>query len=130
MTNIKTTSDTVGMGKAYWKSLIVQQLMYASPILNYTRKNINKIQIIENGVYRFLMHMAGYTTNAALRGEMGASKFLTRAIEARLMFIKGTLESGNQLVNKTLKEERGRSTWNKIMNGYLKTTKLKYEDLI
>ena len=53
MSNIKTTCDLLNMGKACWKSLIVQKLMYASPILNYTRKDISKIQVIENGFYRF-----------------------------------------------------------------------------
>ena len=94
------------MGKTLWKSLAVQYLLYASPVMNYSRENINNIQVVENGVYRYLMDMTGYATNAALKGEIGASKVITRVIESRLVFIKGLLERNNKFMYEIMEDIR------------------------
>ena len=103
MYKVKTSCDPVGMGKMIWKSIAVQGLLYASPAMNYTLKEIEGLQIVENSVYRNLLEVANFTPNATLKGEIGALKMLTRIIEERLIFLKGIQENNNEFMKKILK---------------------------
>ena len=40
------------IGKVYWKSLALPSILYGGNIISLTEQDINKLQVIENGVYR------------------------------------------------------------------------------
>ena len=58
---------------------------------------------VENSVYRYLLGVGGYATIAALRGEIGASRIETRAMETTLLYIKDMMESKFENIKTYLK---------------------------
>ena len=48
----KTCCNKILIGKAYWKSIALPSILYGSSIINITNTEINKLQRIENQVYR------------------------------------------------------------------------------
>ena len=67
-------------------------LMYGKQVVVLSKKVIEKLQAIENGVYRYLIGVAGYSPVATLRGEVGASRVESRVMETILMFARDTLQ--------------------------------------
>ena len=67
-------------------------IMYGKQIVILSKKVIKKLQAIENGVFRYLIGVAGYGQVAALRGEVGASRVESRVMETVLMFTLDTLQ--------------------------------------
>ena len=67
---IKKSYDKTTVGKAIWKLQMMPAIMYGKQIIILTKKIIKKLQVIENGVYRYLIGVAGYGQVAALRGEV------------------------------------------------------------
>ena len=72
--------------------------------MNFTKKQTNDLQVIENRVYRIILGATSATPIAALRGEVGASEMESRLIKDRLLFTKNMLESENSLVRKTIEK--------------------------
>ena len=88
---IKKGYDRTTVGKAVWKLQMMPALMYGKEVVIMSKKVIDKLQAIENGVYRYLIGVTGSTPVATLRGEIGASRVETRAMETVLMFARDTL---------------------------------------
>lgn len=40
------------IGKTFWKSLVLPTVLYGSCLINYTEKEMEQLQTVENGVYR------------------------------------------------------------------------------
>ena len=91
MAQIKKSYDKFTVGKAMWKHIMVTALMFGKAVVMTLNTTINRVQAIENSVYRYLLGVGGYVTIAALRGEIGASRMETRMIETILMYTKDTL---------------------------------------
>ena len=89
---IKKSYDKTTVGKAVWKLQMIPALMYGKQVVILSKKVIQKLQTIENGVFRYLIGVAGYSPVATLRGEVGASRVESRVMETVLTFARDTLQ--------------------------------------
>ena len=121
---IARSCHKITIGKAYWKSVCLPSILYGASILNFTENEINKLQTIENGVYRQILGAPKYAQTCTLRGEVGASSMKARIIEGRFMFLKSIIE-----IYKTKTQEnanREEDNRNKLMKEILRKTKLNF----
>ena len=79
------------VGKAYWKGLCLPSILYAAEVIEYTDSEINKLQVIENSVYRTILGARKFSPVATLRGEIGASLMKSRIDKNKLNFVNGIL---------------------------------------
>ena len=91
--NIRKSYDKVTVGKTIWKQIMVTAFMFWKAVVPVSKTSIKKVQAVENSVYRYLLGVGGYATIAALRGEIGASRIETRAMETTLLYIKDMVDS-------------------------------------
>lgn len=66
---IERSCNKLMVGKAYWKNLALPSILHGIEIINLTEQEINKLQTIENSVYRKILNAPSYATNSSLRGE-------------------------------------------------------------
>ena len=92
------------VGKTYWKSLALPSILYGANIIDFNEKDIKKLQVIENGVFRQLLGAPKYAPVCTLRGEVGASLMETRIITGHLQFVRGGLQGTNQLLKEVIEE--------------------------
>ena len=120
------------IGKNYWKGIVLPTVLHGAGLMNPGGALINKLQRMENGVYRKILGARRNTVVEVLRGEVGASATETRFIESRLMLTKSMWEGKNEWVKEILKKvrENGRNNWNRVLNGYLKKIGISFEELI
>ena len=119
------------IGKTFWKNVVIPSILQGIGIITFTKKEINKLQIIENEVYRKILGGKGYTPISILRGDVGSSKMKTRFIESKLVLIKGILAGKNTLTKEILyktREEKG-NKWNQQVDEHLKETNIKFIEI-
>ena len=73
LAQIKKSADRVIVGKAIWKLMAIPAILFGRAVIPTSNTQIEKLQRIENRVWRYLLGIGGYSTVEALRGEMGAS---------------------------------------------------------
>ena len=99
---------------------MIPAILYGKQVVILTKKLIDKLQTIENGVYRYLLGVGNTTPVVTLRGEVGASRVETRAMETALMFTRDTLQGRFEKVKSYMSHEtetiKGR--WAKAVNKY------------
>ena len=78
---IKKSFDKVIVGKAIWKLMMVPGLLFGKAVVVTAKTTIDKIQRIENSVWKYLLGLGGYTTVESLRGEIEASIMISRIME-------------------------------------------------
>ena len=90
-------------------------------VMNLWKKDIDRLQTLENGVYRQLLGGRKATPIAILRGEVGSSMVRTRVIQARLILVKSIIEGENTLLKQVLGEimRVGKSRWYLTLMEYL-----------
>ena len=86
------------IGKTYWKGVVLPTLLYGAPIIDWNEKEIEKLQKIENTVWRCILGGPGYTPNVVLRGEIGASTMKSRIIKSKLTYTNWTTRTKNGLL--------------------------------
>ena len=87
------------VGKTFWKGIALANILYASEIIVFNKENLNKLQKIENKVYRLILNLPIYTAVGFLRGEIGASDVISRDMKNKILFMKHALtEDRNQLL--------------------------------
>ena len=96
---IKKSYDKVTVDKAKWKQIMVTALLFGKAVVVVAKTTINKVQTIENRVYRYLLGVAIYVTVAELRKEIGASRMETIVMETMLMYEKDTLTGNFEQIN-------------------------------
>ena len=128
---IKKSCNKLLIGKTYWKSLALPSILYGTNIMPITEGEINKLQVIENGVFRQMLGAPKYAPNAALRGEVGASLMSTRVITGRLQYVRSILQGKNQLLKEVVIEmtENDQNKWMKTTMTYMREAGLKMQDL-
>ena len=89
---IKNNYDKASVGKTKWKLQMMPLIRYGKQVVVLPIRIIKKLQTIENGVFRYLIGVAGYGQVAALRGEVGASRVKNRIMDTILMFALDTLQ--------------------------------------
>ena len=75
-----------------WKQQAVPALLFGKQVVTLTKKIIDKLQKIENNVYRYLLGVGPTTPVETLRGEVGASSVESRIMETMLTFTRDTLQ--------------------------------------
>ena len=80
------------IGKAYWKSLGLSTVLYATEITESTETDLKQLQIVDNYVYRAILQTPKYAAISALRSEVGASSAIDRDVKTKILFAKHLLE--------------------------------------
>jgi len=73
---IKKIFDKVVVGKAIWKLMIVPGLLFRKAVIATAKSTIDKIQAIENKVWKYPLGLGGYTAVVTKRRD----KYLHDAI--------------------------------------------------
>ena len=70
LAKIKRSADKVIVGKAIWKLMAIPAILFGRAVVTTSKKQIEKLQRLENKVWRYLLGIGGYSTVEALRGEI------------------------------------------------------------
>merc|ERR1712179_486654 len=131
LAKIKRSADKVIVGKAIWKLMAIPALLFGRAVITTTKEQIEKIQRLENKVWRCLLGIGGYSTVESLRGEIGASMVKSRVMQTVLMYVVDTLTSKFKNVKAmmlhTIEKEKGK--WFKFANGYRIELGISWDDL-
>ena len=122
LAKIKKSADKVIVGKAIWKLMAIPAILFGRAIVTTSKKQIEKLQRLENKVWRYLLGIGGYAAIEALRGEIGASMVRSRIMETMLMYVVDTLAGKFQEVKKMMLHTitKGKGRWYKAINEYRK----------
>ena len=121
------------VGKVFWKGVALPSLLHSMEAIYLTKAEINKLQIIENKVYRIILRAPRYTPNSALRSEVGASCHYTRDMKNKLAYIKYIMnDNGNSLVKDIFLDifEKQSTKWARVVKEYLKEIDLNIQGLL
>ena len=91
LAKIKRSADKVIVGKAIWKLMAIPAILFGRAVVTTSKKQIEKLQRLENKVWRYLLGIGGYSTMETLRGEIGASMVKSRIMQTMLMYVVDTL---------------------------------------
>ena len=117
---VNKSADRVIVGKAMWKMIAIPALLFGRAVVTTTKRNIKKLQIIENRVWRYLLGIGGYSTVEALRGEIGASMVKSRIMETMLQYLINTLSSQFSNVKEMMEDtiSKGKGKWINAIEEY------------
>ena len=117
---VNKSADRVIVGKAMWKMIAIPALLFGRAVVTTTKRNIGKLQIIENRVWRYLLGIGGYSTVEALRGEIGASMVKSRIMETMLQYLISTLSSQFSDIKEMMEDTilKGKGRWIKAIEEY------------
>ena len=73
-------------------------ILFGRAVVVTPKTYIEKVQRVENKVWRYLLGIGGYCTVEALRGEIGASMMHTRIMETMLLYVVDTLSSVFEII--------------------------------
>ena len=111
--------------------MAIPALLFGRAVVTTTKEKIEKIQRLENKIWRCLLGIGGYSTVESLRGEIGASMVKSRIMQTMLMYVVDTLSSKFQNVKDmmldTIEKEKGK--WFKVANGYRNELGISWDDL-
>ena len=106
-------------------------LLFGRAVVVTSKTAIEKLQSIENKVWRYLLGIGGYSTVEALRGEIGASMVKARIMETMLVFIVDTLASDFRDIKKLMNDsiEKGKGKWFNAVDEYRQELELTWEKM-
>ena len=117
---IEKSSNKLMIRKTYWKNVAIPSILYGSSIVNFSDTDIEKLQRIENGVYRQILGAPRYAANCTLRGEVGASLMKRRILTGRISYNMKILSGNNDLLKKILESmNRKQLAWAKVTSKYM-----------
>ena len=96
------------IGKTYWKSVVLPSVLMGTSVVCWNKGEIEKLQRIENGVWRVILGAPSYTANVTLQGEIGASSMEARDMKIKLSYESYLSGCCNELVRSVYEETRGR----------------------
>merc|ERR1712008_330115 len=99
-------SNKVLMGKTFWKGVALPSILMGAGVMNFKQEDINKLQTIENGVYRKILGGGWSTPIVTLRGEMGSSMMESRIMENKILLVKSIIDGKNELMKEILRNMR------------------------
>ena len=131
ISQITKSFDKVIVGKAIWKLMMVPGLLFGKAVVVTAKSTINKVQSIENRVYKYLIGVAGYATIAALRGEIGASRMESRVMETMLMYAKDTSTGDFEQVKTYMEHDiqTSKGEWIRTVNSHMTKLGISWDDL-
>merc|ERR1711874_706091 len=131
LAQIKKSADKVIVGKATWKLMAIPAILFGRAVITTNKAHIEKLQRLENKVWRYLLGIGGYAAIEALRGEIGASMVKSRIMETMLAYVVDTLAGKFQEVKKMMLHTitKGKGRWYKAINEYSTELNLSWDDL-
>merc|ERR1711895_307617 len=121
MGNVRKSADKAVIGKAMWKQGSVPAILYGRAVIPASKTLTKELQENENRVWRHILGIGGYTTVAALRGEIGSSLMKTRIMNNALQYVRSALsgEFGNikEMMEDTIRRKKGK--WYTTTNSYI-----------
>ena len=114
------------IGKTYWKSAALPEILHGTEIIYLNKKHINKLQIEENKALRYTVHAVKCTAISALRGEIGTSLQESRDMKSKILFINHIMQHNNLMKEILMQqyEERKPSKWMKQIKSYMKAVNI------
>ena len=100
--------------------MMVPGLRFGKAVITTAKSTIDKIQAIENKVWKYLLGLGGYTAVESLRGEIGTSMMQSRIMETMLLYVVDTLSSNFENLKKYMNDEieKEKGQWIKTINNY------------
>ena len=128
---IKSSCDMVVVGKAIWKAIDIPAALYGRAGIPISEESINKLQRIENRVWRYLLGIKGYSMVKGLRGEIEASSVQSRIMEPMLSFIVSTNKSSFTNLKEMMKGSiaRRKYKWYRTVNRYREEIDLTWSEI-
>merc|ERR1711942_339734 len=128
---IKKSADKVVVGKAIWKLMAIPSLLFGRAVVPTCKTTIEALQRKENKVWRYLLGIGGYSTVAALRGEIGASMVKSRIMETTLQFVRSTMNSEFNNIKEMMLDtiKTGVGKWYTMVNSFREELDIKWVDL-
>jgi hypothetical protein len=83
---IEILVSKIMIGKTLWKSMVLPSLLYGVGVMDITKKEVNKLQVIENRVYRAMLGAPRHIPVCMLRAEIGSSMMRTRIIKTKINY--------------------------------------------
>ena len=130
---VSRACNKVLIGETYWTSVVVPSLMFGAPVVAWNQGELEELQRVENRVWRCVLGAPGYAAVAALRGEVGASSTKGRAMKAKLMYVRSTMEKENSALARIVLEDmyrKGTGKWIKVIKKYLESIGIERLELI
>ena len=72
------------IGKTFWKGLALTNLLYGADVINFTKTELDNLQIKDNKAYRIILKVTQSTAAEILRGEIGATSSRARDIKLKI----------------------------------------------
>ena len=131
ISQIKKSCDKVIVGKAIWKLMSLPSILFARAVVTTSKTNIEKIQRIENKVWRYLLGIGGYSMVETLRGKIGASMVKSRVMETMLLFLVDTLAIEFTNIKNMMTDTliRGKGKWFNTINEYRQELNISWDQL-
>ena len=102
---IEKSCNKILIGKTFWKGVALPSILMGNQVTNLNLTQVEKLQTIENGVYRKILGASG-TVLETLRGNIGASLMESRIMENKILFAKNIIEGKNKLIKEILRNMR------------------------
>ena len=116
------------VGKVYWKNVCLPSVLYGFKITKIKNEYVNKLQVIENNVYRKILRAPSYTPVATLRAEIGSSLMKSRIMKDKLKYFRSIFDRNNDILKIIANDER--SILSKETNLCLQEIQLTKQDLL
>ena len=93
--NVEKSFNKLEVGKLWWKNGVMPSVLVGVGVISLRKEDIDKLQTLENGVYRQILGGRRCNPIAILRGEVGSSMVKTKIIQSWLILVKSILEGEN-----------------------------------
>ena len=80
---LKRSCSRMMIGKVYWKTVALPSILLGSDVIDFIDKDVEKLQVIENNVYKKILRALSFTPIAVLTREIGSSMMKTRIMNER-----------------------------------------------
>ena len=110
------------IGKTYWKSVVLPSILTAGAVVDWNTGELERLQVIENTVWRQILGAPSYVAVEALRGEIGCATVIERDMKIKLCYLRYILERKNDLLTEILiemKEFKRAGQWLKDVRKYM-----------
>jgi hypothetical protein len=131
---IAKSCNKIAIGKAFWKGLVLPTLLYGTEAMTFTKTEIQKLQRIENQVFRTILGAPTYTPCTVLRAEIGASLCKSRIMKQQILlyhYIYNTSKSDlSKKMITNMKENTSTFKWYKDLQKNCQELKIVEEENI
>ena len=129
---IEKSCNILIIGKSFWKNIVLPSVLDGAAIVNLSENDIQKLQMIENGLHRKILGAFKGTAVESLRGEIGASDIMrTRIIKSRPMYIKYIVNGKKDILRRIMEKSiEDKNKWWKKSLKYIEETKVSLGEIM